>query len=118
MQQYQNHIVFRSFSDLYTEERREEERRSIRSNNSSRASSFSEAQHIPSMGQTSYNNNLMRNNNTRISLASNSTDSDVSPQYYPAGLYNSNMARREADSVTLNDDISSVESQGLSLRRF
>lgn len=131
---YQSYVVFRSFSDLYCEEMRQEG-----SSNNSRSSSICDGYGAPMIA---YGAHAMRRTSTQVSNDRNraplvshamltrcsprqsslDTSSDASAQYYPAALYNSQVARkmaaRESDTATLADDISSEESNDLSLRRF
>ncbi|UZJ51521.1 hypothetical protein CBS101457_000841 [Exobasidium rhododendri] len=115
MHTFQNHVVFQSFSDLYREEKRQDEEGSSKSSNCSsnvsRASSFSYGV-ASSYASTGYN--LSR------TTTQSSNESSAEPQYYPAALYHSRIARnaalREIDTVTLNDEESS--SQDLSLKRY
>jgi len=147
LQTFQNHVVFRSFSDLYCEEKRQERASSQKSGSSStsssRASSFSFNAAAPSVAYTGYNK--MSRSSTRVSLKQclvlvstsikkltlplflfqssiDSSSSALEAQYYPAALYNSRMtqkmAQREMDTATLNDEVSSESTQDLSLRRY
>jgi hypothetical protein len=137
MHLYQSHVVFRSFCDLYSEDKRQEEIKeaSLRSStNSSRASSFSEqGGFAPSLAMSNY---ALSRNSTKVSLdppslyisrvdayssppslQSSSSSTSSSSEYYPAALYTGHIAKREADTVTLDDEATSA-SQDLSLRRF